>query len=508
MLRNVSYGGKDPMNVHRQAGRMHRMTLLSCLLASALVLPGCGGGAAPAELAAASVDGAVAIDLEEKRRSGRTGGRNRDATTPTPTTSVATATPVAEPTSTAPGTATAVATAGPLVPATAAGRSIGDPQLARLYGPGTQVMDALANVRVGEAGGYAYLATQRFRAPRSGHVASIKAVWPAGSGYAAGNGGVIRLRILPDDGTSAHAPVLDAAALAFGEHRPGLVAGQHRSPEGNFAQVSLVSNAPLVAGRLYHVVYENVAAAPAVDYASVDYSVVHSRNGRPARWLDPVDWGAVFGYRVAGGGGPPTWVDVSRSAYNGAVYAPILQVRMADGAVFGSSPMESGNVEGRQWTVTAGTPVRERFAPKASRVITGLSFSTAATVAGSLRWELREGGTVLAAGRVTEAVANYASQPYGRAVLGVLAWYDVPLPAPVALAAGGVYDLVFTPEGASQWRFADFHNGSTQGFDASVAFTESRAQHLLNGVWIDANHWNHASPGAGANWRVVLHAAP
>lgn len=497
------------MNAHGHAGRMHRMTLLSCLLASAFALPGCGGGAS-ADAVDASVDAGTVTELDEKKKpewlvSGA--GKGSGSTTTTSTTTASTTTTSTATTSTATG-ATPVASAEALVPATTAGYAITDPALARLYGPGTQVMDALANIRVGEAGGYVYLTTQRFRAPRSGHVASIKTVWPGGSGYAAGNGGVIRIRILPDDGTSAHAPLLGAAALAAGEHRPGLVAGEHRSPDGNFAQVQLVSGAPLVAGTLYHVVYENVGAAPSVDYASVDYSVVHSRNGRPARWLDPLDWGAVFGYRVAGATGAPTWIDLSRSAYNGASYAPILQVRMADGAVFGRSPMESGNVEGRQWTVTSGTPVRERFTPKASRVVTGLSFSTAATVAGSLRWEIRNGAGVLASGRVSESTANYATQEYGRAVLGVMKWYDVPLPAPVSLAAGGVYDVVFTAEGASQWRFADFNNGSTYGFDPSVAFAESQAQHLLNGSWIDANHWNHAVPGAGSNWRVVLHGAP
>ena len=57
--------------------------------------------------------------------------------------------------------------------------------------------------------------------------------------------------------------------------------------------------------------------------------------------------------------------------------------------------------------------------------------------------------------------------------------------------------------------FADFRNGSRHGFSWPASFTESHAQHRLNGRWINFNHFNHKGSGdPDSNWPVVLHLAP
>ena len=84
-------------------------------------------------------------------------------------------------------------------------------------------------------------------------------------------------------------------------------------------------------------------------------------------------------------------------------------------------------------------------------------------------------------------------------------WYDASF-GTITLQAGQTYDVEFHPEGGSQWKFADFRNGSHHGFSSPVAFTESNAQHRVNGNWINAYHFNHYSNGGtDSNWPVVLH---
>jgi hypothetical protein len=328
------------------------------------------------------------------------------------------------------------------------------------------------------------------------------------AGYSAGNGGVIRVRVFPDDGSSAHAPNMAARPLAEGQHIPELSNGAHTLAGSNHMKVSMTSYAPLVEGQLYHIVYENISADPASNFISIDNQVALTGNGRADRWLRPTDWAVLFGTRSSGGA--YAWKDwTTAPTSEGLYYSPATQLTMADGTIFGNGNMETGNVEGgRQWVIASNTPVRERFTPSQARSISALSFHTAASVAGALRWEIKLGASVLASGLVSESTANYANQALYSGKFGVYKWYDVPLPQTLTLAANTTYDVVFTPQGSSQWRFADQNNGSSYGFNFPAAFSESQSQHFYNGSWINTNHWNHASSGGGSNWRVVLHLAP
>ena len=375
-------------------------------------------------------------------------------------------------------------------------------EVRRLYGPGVFRQDALANTIVGINGRREQIVSNRFRATINGHLSTARLYWQPGRGYSAGNGGNIRLRLMPDDGSGAHRPNMSAPPLATAYFTPGSAA-YRGNPIFNDAYFS--SQQPLVAGRIYHLVLDNIHPAPHQNYISSNNTITHSGNGRPSRWVSPTDWATLLGTRNAWSGGGFSWNDMTQSPAGGNYYVPILQLTTRNGQKQGSSAMESGAVDPQRiFTATASHPVRERFRPYSTKRVSGLSFATAASVGGSLRWRIVQGNRELASGRISSG-ANYYGLQLKSARVGKVYWYDASFGA-ITLQAGQTYDVEFLPEGRSQWKFADFRNGSHHGFSSSVAFTESNAQHRVNGNWINAYHFNHYSNGGtDSNWPVVLH---
>lgn len=372
----------------------------------------------------------------------------------------------------------------------------------RLYGPGVFNQNALANTIIGTSRGTTRTVSNRFRATVSGHVDGVRLYWQPGQGYSAGSGGQIRLRILPDDGSWQHLPNLNAAPLATGHFTPGW--GRTNTGAPIFERISLTSHQAIQTGQIYHLVMDNVDPAPHANYISSNNAMTIAGNGLPARWHSTTDWATLLGMQQ--GNGQYNWRDLTRDGSSGNHYIPILQIYLNNGQSQGSSNIEGGSVDSRLvFTATAHQPVRERFTPSSTKQVSGLSFATAASVGGSLRWQIKEGNTVLASGSVASWSPNYQvhTTRNGTRLAGQV-WYDVNTP-PVTLHAGRTYDVEFHPEGNSQWKFADRRNGSHHGFSWPAAFTESQAQHRRNGNWLDAYHWNYNTSRGGSNWPVVLH---
>jgi len=409
------------------------------------------------------------------------------ASTPTPTPP-----PASSP------TPTPAPAGGALVPVIAGGYQFTDPTYSRLYGPGVDFCDSIGNYVIGR--GEPLGASYRFRAPRSGTITQLRQYWIDGTGYSLGTGGKILIQVYPDDGSANHYPNFNGSVLAEGTHTPGLVNGAFNTSVSRWnTPVTMTSYAPLVAGQLYHVVYTNIDPRADINYISVDLVVSAVENGPPTRWLSGIDWGGLYGQYNAT---TKTWTWDDRTLKPKTLYyAPILQVVLSDNSVFGYSIMETGNIQGRFYDTTSAMPVRETFKPSQSMSFSGLSFMTSASVAGSLKWEILDGTTVLASGMVTESVAN------SRIVGGVAIhkWYDITLPTTVNFAAGGTYYVQFTPQDSSHWIWGVSRNGSDYGFIWPVSFTESQAQHFYNGKWVNSDNYGPASPGGASNWRVVLH---
>ena len=322
---------------------------------------------------------------------------------------------------------------------------------------------------------------------------------------------MIRISLYPDDGSAQHLPDLKAAPMSSGTYVPGLRPGDN--PKSMFPEIRMDKKSqPMVAGRIYHLVMENTDPAAHENFISSNNSITPLKNGRPARWLNTLDWSTLIGKRPRGSTRALTWTNLTEVGSGGNSFSPILQMILTNGQSQGVSDMEGGTVDNKLiYTATLQKPIRERFTPRSDKRVSGLSFATAASVAGRLQWRILDGSNVLASGYINEGRPNYNPiQSNANYRVGNFKWYDIELPAgkDVVMKAGRSYDLEFQPEGASQWKFGDHRNGSSYGFSWPAAFTESQAQLMLGGRWIGSNHWNHAQSGQGANWPVVLHLAP
>ena len=392
---------------------------------------------------------------------------------------------------------------------TATNLQLDSPEFNRLYGPGVFTQNALANTVIGSYRNQTSVVSNRFRATVSGQLDRVRLYWQSGIGYAGGTGGVIRLSLYPDDGSSAHLPNLGARPLASGTFAAKLKPGDN--PKSIFPEIRMdTKNESMVAGRIYHLVLENIDPNAHENFISSNNSITPLKNGRPARWLNTTDWSTLIGKRPRGSTRAFSWTNLTEVGSGGNIFSPILQLSLTNGQSQGVSDMEGGTVDNKLiYTVTAQKPIRERFTPRSDKRVSGLSFATAASVAGRLQWRILDGNTELFSGYVNESRPNYNPiQSNPRYKVGNFKWYDIELPRDLVMKAGRAYDLEFRPEGGSQWKFGDHRNGSSYGYTWPAAFTESQAQLMLGGSWIGSNHWNHAQNGSGANWPVVLHLAP
>ena len=386
------------------------------------------------------------------------------------------------------------------------GVQLDSPEFARLYGPGVFTITSLHNTVVGVSRGLERIVSNRFRAVINGTLQKVRLYWPAGTGYSKGNGGRIRITVLPDDGRDAHLPDFTAQPLATTTYVPGLASEAAASllPEIAFES----SPAPLTAGALYHVLLQNIDPNPAANFISSNNAAVVKELGQPSRWLNTTDWSTLSGSRSAGSKGAWQWKNFTSEGSGANRMSPIMQLTTTGGATQGVADIASGSVDPqRTYEASSGRPIRERFTPSTDKRVSGLSVATAATAAGTLRWRLLHDGSELASGRMSQPTANAGTYPVANYEVISFTWYDVPLATPVALTAGNAYDLELTPEGSSRWKFAAHQNGLSQGFTWPAAFTESQAQHLRDGQWQDTNFWNYSKPSRGTNWPVVLHVA-
>ncbi|MDO4905407.1 MAG: hypothetical protein Q4A16_07655 [Lautropia sp.] len=398
-----------------------------------------------------------------------------------------------------------------LVLPTKDGLGLDSPEFARLYGPGIFNQNALANTIIGTYRNRDSIVSNRFLSTVSGHLASMRLYWQTGLGYASGNGGLIKLSIFPDDGTSRHLPDMTAKPLATAFYRPGLIPGAPK--QSLFPEIQVRhSDAELQKGRLYHLVIENIDPRSNENFISSNNAVTNGGNGRPSRWLNTRDWSTLMGVRPRGSTRPHTWSNLTEQGSSGNYFSPILQLVLRNGQTQGVSDMEGGSVDPKLvYTATQYRPVRERFTPSSDKRISGLSVATAASIGGTMSWRIMQDKQELASGQIRQPRPNYRPLKMNTGLLvAKMHWYDIELPADkeLLLKARQSYDVEFTPNGNSEWKFAVHRNGAAYDFSWPAAFTESQAQHWLNGRWLDTYHWDYSRSEKGANWPVVLHLAP
>jgi hypothetical protein len=132
--------------------------------------------------------------------------------------------------------------------------------------------DGLANLEIGKATGRRV--SYRFRADASGTVTAVRVffIYAAG-GYAAGDGGDVRISLQTDSGGLPSGSELTSALVSD-------------PMAANFRTVRFASGAPVVGGRVYHLVFSNPSPKPTANYVSID-DLYRSTAGTPMQPLLP-----------------------------------------------------------------------------------------------------------------------------------------------------------------------------------------------------------------------------
>ena len=392
----------------------------------------------------------------------------------------------------------------------------------RLFGAGLFRMDGLFEAPVTQRSGLEYVQAARFIAPKTGVINRLKAYWTANTGtstgYAAGDGGDIRIRIVPVDANDL--PILNGAVHGQFTYTPrsnGMTGGKYPGDVQGFYEHTLGSLVQVVEGQRYAVVYDNLNSNPGSNWSTLDCAVSFSGNGRVNRWADPRDFAQLTGTRAAGSSGAFTWVDKTKNSMVDSegitwFWSPILQLKYSDGTVFGDSTMETGNVElpnqgDRLWRLVPNHIGREVFNMPTARQFAGFTLQIGCEAAGTIRavgynpsgvqfWEMTKSFT---------PDTSWVTRGTRRSAITTLK--EFAFPAPVSFPAGACavdFEVV-----SGSFVAATERNGSLYGFEYPASFNISRAR-IKQGsgaAFINANFWNHESDNSPniENWQIVLH---
>lgn len=382
---------------------------------------------------------------------------------------------------------------------TSIGQAYGSAGWNRLYGPGKFVMTHLANLNIGVKGGQDYSASYRFRAPESGYPAALRLYFQGGSGYAAGNGGIMTFDVRPDvNGVPSFAGQPLGHAVYDVQVENGNI--------GSIFPLMHFENAGfLEKGKFYHIVHEGIGSQNE-NYSSTNNSCTTLEH-TPARWLNTDDFQVLFGVS-AHGRRAYNWRNFTTqgNAGNNSRYAPIFELIYSSGYRLGQANMEGGFTADRL-VYTTSKPVREVFWPTSARKISGMSVAVEFSRGGRLKCQLidSQSGTLVTT-YVEQWSPDYTTNASGRSALADFKWRDLEFERDVTIYAGREYHLLMTPENGAEIKIGDAQNGSKHGFGYPASFSESEAQ-FFDGSWKGYYHWYHGSAGNGGNWPVVLHCA-
>ena len=389
-----------------------------------------------------------------------------------------------------------------------------------LYGPGIS-FDSLRNVVLGgHHGGYTYIfqtrAFVRFRAEQSSDLTTVIFYYKGPlrqtasclaapdpyalpecrtpPGYAGGTGGDLRLRLYANgpDGF----PAGDPLASQFVAADPWDTAGRSIT----FSQPYRTE-----AGRVYHLVFENVDADPVSNYFSPNFAyrhipAEHAEETGPLhpRFADVMDWGSGY-FSLASA----SWVNVPRNL-------PILGIGYANGTRQGMSYGEISRVESgvavhqRVGKIGGpGTMARQRFTVSGDdRSIRGVGvrlLKEVGTNSDLIATIVDENGQSIATAAMPFAAvpsgppagdyediactpANNPTPPCSWDGLGYRArWVMADFDHAVVLRAGRSYSLQLSSERGTYWAWVVRRLSISHAYGAVTAFADGEAQYLHPG---------------------------
>jgi hypothetical protein len=338
---------------------------------------------------------------------------------------------------------------------------------ARGYRAGSLVQaDALGNTVIGGPDRTAL--TFRFRATWTGSVVAVRCYVIKNvngrTGYSEGDGGTMRVAMQADSGRKPHVPV--GPRLATATFRP--------ADRGFFPLVRFATPVHVVAGRLYHVVFSNVAPDPAHNYVSINALYSASRLGRgPA-----VPNGLAVLESDPGGGGAARWAPRRSGAHE--YYLPILDVVGGAGQHTGLGYMEVWDPK----PIGADAMVRQllRAPGGGSTRVDGAWLRVSRR--GGARDEL-----VLRLVRSDGRVLASASVAPDKVPASDAGWLHVRFSKPVSLASGSGLALTASAASADSYEAFPIRKGSGYGFDRRTFFNGGYAQFNDGSGWVGWDQW-------------------
>jgi hypothetical protein len=323
------------------------------------------------------------------------------------------------------------------------------PAITGIYGAPLNV-DTKANLQVGWTD-HARLA-HRFRASTTSTITSVRFAQRGGSVYSGGTGGTMRVSIQGDSDGLPSGAAIDAAT-----YTPG-------NPSGAWATYAAVTlSAPVVKGRLYHVVFENTDPDPVANYISVNELFVYGPALQPRQ---PAF--ADADYAVLYAASTPWAVQDNFTAD--------MDVAYADGGHDGVAYIQ--NMTEYFGTISGSATVREHFTVIGNGHIVSSAAVRVRRASGAdpLVVSIRQGSTVLVSAEVPadSVPVSAAGGDDGGSV-----WASVTFPT-ITLVAGTTYDLLLTTAATSVYTAAPIREGTDVGM-ASFAFRGGSGQASPNG---------------------------
>jgi hypothetical protein len=341
--------------------------------------------------------------------------------------------------------------------------------------PGSLVAaDTLSNTTIGGPHGTAL--AYRFRAQWTGSVRGVRfhiILNPSGRrGYSGGNGGLLRVSIARDSGGPRHEP-----------RKQSLASTVIRPSRGNLWPFVRFAQPPRVAaGRLYHVVFTNVARNPRRNYPSIN--ALRARgHGEPSPRV-PQGLAVLLGDTADGGATPTSWRP--RAIVPGDRYVPIMDV-------VGDQPGQHIGMGYMEAWVSAPRPIGSearvrqlfRVPGDGTTEISGAWLRVVRTSqrAAALRLSVEQpdGGRLASA---TVPARNVSSR--------YLQWVHVRFPRPVMAAAGTPLALTASAQRSSSYRTFPLREGIGFGFDARTVFSGGYAEFSDGDGWTGWQQWGQS----------------
>lgn len=394
-----------------------------------------------------------------------------------------------------------------------------DPEFERLYGSGITRTDRNSNVIVGvKSDGFEVRQITRFRIPRTTTITKYRTYFQHESGYAAGNGGTIRIRVCEDDGSTSHLPnesaVLGSGSITF----PTMVGGEFTGTgqeiyDAHFPEITFDSPFNVTRGQLVHLIHENIDASPAANYISVN-NYCRLNDNLDAYALNKLDASVLLQLRPTAGSGSWTTYDITANALSimGFIYVrPNLQLLATDGRSMGHQAHQPHNFDnGAHMIKLNGTrKSREVFAARSgvSSEISGVTLTGLCVTTGILRFVFNVDGVDVLTQDIsaTASVANSAQFPSD--TQRILRRFSTALNTPVQWPAGKALIVTMSALSGEFWTHTN-RNGTQMFFVADAAWTKSYAQHANNGTtWIGTDSFALTSDNTAHNEThpIILH---